>query len=126
MTLFRLQVELVPNQNMRLYQVNFPLCEYEQSFIQWNGDELEQKSYGELPEHCRTIVDGVRRIAGVVKCDLLPNTVRVEKARTSEWADIEPHIVSLVRTVSASILNEEIEYIRVPIRKLHRPRTESF
>ncbi len=114
----RLQAEIVPNQDIRLYHVNFGLCAQQERFrklLPGPIADYEQKELDKLPEHAKMLVLGIYGIPGVVGVSLEAYELRVEKARMFEWTDIEPQIVGLVKMIGQQIAGEEIEVIEKPI-----------
>src|SRR5579885_3201392 len=112
----RLQAEIVPNQDCRLYHTNFVMTE-ERLGQMFDGIMLrdEEKKLNTAPEAVKNLAIGVQSIPGILIWNFHRYQLQVVKAPLFDWNEIEPQIVGLIRTVGQELLGEEVEYIEKPI-----------
>lgn len=112
----KLQVEIVPNQDCRLYHTNFKMSEVRiGQLLEGEMFEDERKRLEASSEATKKLAIGVKGIPGVLTWNFHAYELQVIKAPLFDWHEIEPQIIGLIQMVGTEITGEEIEYIEKPI-----------
>lgn len=117
----KVQMEIVPNGDCRLYHTNFKMTENRiGQTLECGMLSNEEKDLKNSSETTKRLAIGVMGIEGLKTFNLHPHELQFVKAPLFDWDEIEPQIISLIQMVGQEALGEPVEHVLTPINNLRK------